>query len=46
MKEFSPHNAFDTLERIKNQYAKAEGLVAGLDAKKKSHCCNYDEKVQ
>jgi hypothetical protein len=36
MKEFSPHNAFDTLERIKNQYAKAEGLVAGLDAKKKA----------
>ena len=36
MKEFNPHNAFDTLERIKNQYAKAEGLVAGLEAKKKA----------
>jgi len=36
MKEFNPHNAFDTLERIKNEYAKAEGLFAGLDAKKKA----------
>jgi hypothetical protein len=36
MKEFNPHNAYDTLERIKNQYAKAEGLVAGLEAKKKA----------
>jgi hypothetical protein len=36
MKEFNPHNAFDTLERIKYKYAEAEGLVAGLDAKKKA----------
>ena len=36
MKEFSPQNAFETLERIKHQYAQAEGLVAGLDAKKKA----------
>ena len=36
MKEFNPYNAYDTLERIKNAYSKAEGLVAGLDAKKKA----------
>ena len=36
MKEFNPHNAFDMLERIKYKYAEAEGLVAGLDAKKKA----------
>jgi len=36
MKEFNPHNAYDTLERIKSAYAKAEGLVAGLEAKKRA----------
>jgi hypothetical protein len=36
MKEFNPYNAYDTLESIKRKYAEAEGLVAGLDAKKKA----------
>ena len=36
MKEFDPHNAYDTIERIKKQYAQAEGLAAGLEAKKKA----------
>ena len=36
MREFSPHNAYDTLERIKCKYAEAEGLFAGLEAKKRA----------
>ena len=36
MKEFNPHNAYDKIESIKNELSKAEGLVAGLEAKKRA----------
>jgi len=36
MKEFNPHNAYDTIENVKRKYAEAEGLAAGLEAKKKA----------
>jgi hypothetical protein len=36
MKEFNPHNAYDTIENLKEKLSKAEGLAAGLEAKKKA----------
>jgi hypothetical protein len=36
MKEFDPHNAYDMIENVKRKYAEAEGLAAGLEAKKKA----------
>ena len=36
MKEFNPHNAYDKIESIKKELSKAEGLVAGLEAKKRA----------
>jgi hypothetical protein len=36
MKEFDPHNAYDMIENVKRKYAEAEGLAAGLEAKKRA----------
>lgn len=36
MKEFNPHNAYDTIERLKEKLSMAEGLAAGLEAKKRA----------
>ena len=36
MKEFNPHNAYDKIENIKEKLSKSEGLVAGLEAKKRA----------
>jgi len=36
MREFDPHNAYDMIENVKRKYAEAEGLAAGLEAKKRA----------
>jgi hypothetical protein len=35
MKEFSPYNAYDIYEKLKKDYPKAKGYLAGLGEKKK-----------